>query len=62
MIGAAQAAASWIRARRSAWSDAPLELPSAPPAPHEPSPAAEGHVAPAIAFDRPVSIPAAAVD
>jgi hypothetical protein len=32
VVGAAQAAASWIRARRAAWSDSPLEILPAPTA------------------------------
>jgi hypothetical protein len=32
VTGAAHAAASWVRARRAAWSDSPLEIPPAPSA------------------------------
>jgi hypothetical protein len=32
LTGAAHAAASWVRARRAAWSDSPLEIPPAPSA------------------------------
>ena len=46
MIGAAQAAASWIRARRAAWSDSPLDIPA--PTPPEPAPPAQKRDLPVV--------------
>ncbi len=49
MVGAAQAAASWARARRAAWTESPLDVPPPPPAPPE-SPPAQRELPVVVAF------------
>ena len=52
VIGAAEAAASWIRARRAAWSDSPLDV-QAPPPQEPPAPAPKRDLPVVVAFGLP---------
>ena len=52
LTGAAHVAASWVRARRAAWSESPLEIPPAPSA--QTAPVASPRDPPVVlAFGRP---------
>src|SRR5439155_9744989 len=58
VIGAAQAAASWIRARRAAWSDSPLEVQAPPPQEAGPAPKRDLPVVVAFGLPAPQTPPA----